>query len=481
MHIPTRSIALALTLLGVLSSLACTPMATLDTVVTRERKVGAGQSIDVRIVRGSGAVDSEQEMDLEAGDELTTGPSSFAFVGFGRGTELVLMPSTEVRVFKGRVELTAGGLLGKLQGAFRIDTPQGTAEVVGTELLVETRGDSTVVTVLEGLVGVTWPGGAVEPLLVERGERVELTPDGGGEIQTVPGSLLAHVASEINGVELTARGGRARLHVPQLIGLAREEALALVEKLGLKPGDVEGRITSEVPVDVVVDQDPTPGSRLQAGKRVDLWFEAEPVDVPELIGVHRKRARTLLKDAGLGVEEYKRATITGDVPENTVNQQDPAPGTVIRMGDPVKLRFEAASAIIPDLTGQTRAEAALALTDLGIRLGTVTATLHEGLAIEGIQSQSPAAGERVPGDTPVAVSMAMPAVAVPPVIGKKMLDAREALEADELAVGKVVFRPARAFDDASYTCSVTQQLPAAGELAAIGSAIDLRLVCDRAE
>ena len=263
--------------------------------------------------------------------------------------------------------------------------------------------------------------------------------------------------------------------------MEREQALSLVERLGLRPGEVDGRLTEGAEIDTIVDQDPTPGSRLLAGKAVDLWFEAEPVEVPDLQGVHRKRARTVLKDAGLGVEEYKRATITGDVPENTVNQQDPVAGTVIRRGDPVKLRFEAASAIIPDLTGMTRAEADMALTDLGLRLGTVTAELNEGLAIEGIQTQSPPAGERVPGDTAVAITVAMPAVVVPAVLGNKLADARKTLEADELTLGQVVFKPARAFDDATYVCSVTRQIPAAGELSAIGASIDLRLVCEQAE
>lgn len=478
-HPHLRPSLVALSLALVLQ--ACTPLATLDTVVTRDRKVGAGQSIEVNIVRDGGAVDSEQEMELQVGDDLTTGPSSFAFVRFEGGTELVLLPSTDLVVGKGRIEVDGGALLGKVRGAFRVDTPHGWAEVVGTEVLVEIGGDSTVVTVLEGLVGVGWTGGPEQPVLVERGQRVVLTPGGDGAIEEVPLALLGHVASELNAVERTARGGRARLLVPQLIGIGRDEALELVGQLGLKPGEVDGRLTGESSVGAVVDQDPTPGSRLQAGKKVDLWFEAEPVEVPELVGAHRKRARALLEEAGLGIEEFKRATITGDVPENTVNQQNPVAGTVIRSGDPVKLRFEAASAIVPDLTGQTRAEAGLALTDLGLRVGTVTAELNEGLAIEGVQTQSPPAGERVPGDTAVALTLAMPAVMVPTVLGETMVEARAQLEAEELTVGRVVFKPTRAFDDASYVCAVNRQTPAAGELSAVGAAVDLRLVCQQAE
>ncbi len=476
-----RPLPFALALLGALALQACTPLATLDTVVTRERKVGAAQSIDVEIVRDGGAVDSEQEMDLEAGDELTTGPSSFAFVRVEGGSELVMMPSTTLRVWQGRAELTRGGMLAKLRGAFRVDTPHGWAEVVGTELLLEIGGDATVVTVLEGLVGVGWPGGPEQPVLVARGERTMLTAGGSGEIEAVPDALLAHVAAELNAVEQTARGPRARLYVPALVGMGRIEALSLVEQLGLRPGEVDGRLTDGAQVDTIVDQDPTPGSRQLAGRAVDLWFEAEPVEVPDLVGNHRKRARALLKEVGLTVEEYKRATITGEVPENAVNEQDPEAGTVIRKGDPVTLRFEAASAIIPDLTGMTRAEADLSLTDLGLRLGTVTAELNEGLAIEGIQTQSPPAGERVPGDTAIAITLAMPAVVVPPVLGNKLVDARKTLEAEELTLGRVVFKPAKAYDDATYVCAVARQTPAAGELSAIGAAIDLRLVCEATE
>ena len=156
-------------LVGALVLQACTPLATLDTVVTRDRKVGAGQSIEVNIVRAGGAVDSEQEMDLEVGDNLSTGPSSFAFVRFAGGTEFVLLPSTDLVVGKGRIEVDGGAVLGKIRGAFRVDTPHGWAEVVGTEILVEIGEDSTVVTVLEGLVGVGWTGGPEQPVLLERG------------------------------------------------------------------------------------------------------------------------------------------------------------------------------------------------------------------------------------------------------------------------------------------------------------------------
>ena len=463
----------------VCAGLGCTPTATLDVVVTRARKVPVGQSIDLKVVRGGGAVDTEHEMDLEEGDRLTTGPDTFAFARFAGGSELVVMPSSELWVQRGRVALDAGTVLGKLHGAFRIDTPHGSASVVGTEVLVETARGATVVTVLEGLVGLTWPGGPNDPLLVAQGQRATLTDDGADpEPQAVSSSLLAHAAQEFNAVETSARGGRARLYVPQLIGTSKREALELVDELGLEVGEVVGRITGETDVNTVVDQAPTPGSRLPAYKKVHLWYEAEPVEVPDLGGVHRTRARSLLEDAGLAVEEYKRVTITGDVPENTVNHQEPAPGEVIRMGDPVKLRFEAASAIVPDMTGQTRAEAALELLALGLRLGTVTASLNEGLAVEGIQSQSPAAGGRVPGGTAIAVTMAMPAIRVPPVLAMSLEDATAALAGDELVPGRVSYKNVRRAEDDRFTCSVLLQTPAAGELAAVGSTVDLRLACE---
>lgn len=122
----------------------------------------------------------------------------------------------------------------------------------------------------------------------------------------------------------------AGLPVPDLYGLAREEAASSLTDAGLELGRVEALASMDVPAGGVVAQSPVAGQQLRSGAAVDLTVSAGPpeVRIPQLKGLGIATARDLLEAAGfeVGVQQVPSAA-----PEGTISRTDPASGTSVRL------------------------------------------------------------------------------------------------------------------------------------------------------
>ena len=132
-----------------------------------------------------------------------------------------------------------------------------------------------------------------------------------------------------------------------------------------------------------------------------------------------------------------------------------------------------ANATVPDLTGKTAAEAQLALTSVGLVLGTETPTPDDN-AIKGtIIGQDPIAGESLEKGQAVnvKVSSGRGATTVPDLVGlATTTDARTALDDAGLALGKIIPQ-----DSDKPEGSVLAQSPVAGNLVEAGSRVDITI------
>jgi serine/threonine-protein kinase len=90
---------------------------------------------------------------------------------------------------------------------------------------------------------------------------------------------------------------------------------------------------------------------------------------------------------------------------NRVIETDPIAGTILNEGATVTLIVAKAPTTVPvpDLTGMTVEEATAALTEAELTLGTTTTAPSDTVESDHIISQSPAANQEVPKDTPVDV------------------------------------------------------------------------------
>ncbi|MFJ4791440.1 Stk1 family PASTA domain-containing Ser/Thr kinase [Kitasatospora purpeofusca] len=178
--------------------------------------------------------------------------------------------------------------------------------------------------------------------------------------------------------------------------------------------------------------------------------------VPGVIGKDRAEAERILDAAGMHgriTEVYSES-----VPAGQVVAADPGVGTRSRKSDTVTLTVSRGPKriAVPDLVGKPAAQAGPALAGAQLAAGTVTSTFSDTVPEGSVISSSPAAGEQVAENTPVALVVSKGMVAVPDVTGMSKEAAEKALQAAGFAMqssGVNLFG----------TGKVTGQSPAAGE------------------
>jgi beta-lactam-binding protein with PASTA domain len=87
----------------------------------------------------------------------------------------------------------------------------------------------------------------------------------------------------------------------------------------------------------VIQQAPNPGARTRVGSVVRLVVAEEAaIEVPKVKGMHQRRAKELLEEAGLALGRVRRAEHP-ELGEGWVLQQTPAPGEKVPPGTEVEL------------------------------------------------------------------------------------------------------------------------------------------------
>ncbi len=255
--------------------------------------------------------------------------------------------------------------------------------------------------------------------------------------------------------------------VPRLVGRTQDDAIGMLRKVELMPGEVSSA-ESRRPEGTVLSQKPEAGAKAAVGTAVDLVV-ARPVTVlvPSLVGRTQAQAGELLKRAGLVAGEVSSAESRRRA--GTVLSQDPAAERRVVIGTSVDFVVARPVTVqVPSLVGRTRAAAAGLLGRAELALGGVTS--QEARRPPGtVLSQQPAAGTIVTIGSAVTIVTATPVtVLVPDLASKPEAEARQALEKVELAVGAVTTRESR-----SPAGSVLSQSVAAGTRVPIGTLVNL--------
>jgi len=104
-------------------------------------------------------------------------------------------------------------------------------------------------------------------LVVGREDSVESGLEPGVVVQTRPAGGLAREAG--TAIDLVLSSGPPRSGVPSVVGMSLDDARTVVQRIGLTIGGV--RVSpSNGPLGVVLEQNPSAGTRLVRGGRVDL-------------------------------------------------------------------------------------------------------------------------------------------------------------------------------------------------------------------
>lgn len=202
--------------------------------------------------------------------------------------------------------------------------------------------------------------------------------------------------------------------VPDLTGIAFEEATGRLEALNLDYVVYEERYDRYVAKGSVILQDPEALELVKEGYTVKLTVSLgmKKTKVPNLLNLSQKEAEIILDNHNLlqGDTEY----VYSDLPVDTVMGQSPSAGSMVDEMTAVTLVLsqgrQVQAFIMPNLVETPLSYAKGNLSDLGLGQGRVTYQMSETVEKDYVIAQSVAPGTEVSGGTVIdlTVSSGMP-------------------------------------------------------------------------
>jgi beta-lactam-binding protein with PASTA domain/predicted Ser/Thr protein kinase len=288
----------------------------------------------------------------------------------------------------------------------------------------------------------------------------------------IGGAALLALAAAGLALALLSPAAKHEVTVPSVVH--RTEALA-VEALraeGFTPFPVP-EASTDVGVGLVISQSPAAGTEVQRGARVNLSVSTGPgtAGVPEVKGLTGAQAEHKLTQAGFKPTVQNRSSTS--VPAGTVIATEPSQGVAVVAGSPVTVFVSTGppQVDVPEVTGQSEAEARATLRAAGLHAGAVTKREEPGQVAGTVLSQSPAVGVPVHSGEAVnlVVAKAPQEVAVPRVVGKK----KERAEGELIGAGFAAKSITRTVSSEAEVGLVLQQSPAGGTKAKSGATVTI--------
>jgi beta-lactam-binding protein with PASTA domain/tRNA A-37 threonylcarbamoyl transferase component Bud32 len=210
-------------------------------------------------------------------------------------------------------------------------------------------------------------------------------------------------ADEGSSVTLEVSGGPGDVRVPSVEGLPRERAVKELNKVDLKV-TLDPEPSDNVAKDVAIRTVPKEGAEVQRGTRVRLFVSSGPkqIVVPDVVGLSRQSAESLLDSRGLGVVPKE---VESDKPKDEVVAQAPGGNRHVDRGTRVTITISKGREKIdvPTVEGLSAAAAARQLRAAGLgvaqRARTVDNQDDDGVVI----AEHPSGGSQVDKGTTVVI------------------------------------------------------------------------------
>lgn len=129
-----------------------------------------------------------------------------------------------------------------------------------------------------------------------------------------------------------------QLVAPTLVGQTEHDAVAEAQRLGLRTLVVEREASSAYPKDVVMSQEPRPGTAVRRGRQISLVV-SQGVQIFAMPDMRYESMREVQLDLAHYHLQLGRTRVVpnDDIPANHVVTQDPLPLTSVRVGATVSL------------------------------------------------------------------------------------------------------------------------------------------------
>jgi eukaryotic-like serine/threonine-protein kinase len=223
----------------------------------------------------------------------------------------------------------------------------------------------------------------------------------------------------------------------------------------------------------VIRQFPPGGTKADDGSTIQLTVSQGPgnVSVPSVAQLPLGQAKQQITQAGLKVGRTVRES-SDQIPRGNVINTDPAAGQSVPAGSAVTLFVSSGKPLVsvPDVTGQSEADAKGTLHAAGFTVSTTTET-SSSVQPGNVISQSPAGGIQAASgsDVSLVIAKAQPTATVPSVVGQQQGAASGALS----AAGFKVQTQTRTVDNQSQNGIVLSESPAGGSTAEKGSTVTI--------
>ncbi len=178
-------------------------------------------------------------------------------------------------------------------------------------------------------------------------------------------------------LNIYTRHGQSR-PTPEIRGLTITEAQHVVNKNRMKLQIIDSVYTSFVPRGCVAEQTPLPGHRVKKGRTIQATinaFNPEMVAVPDLVGLPRRQALSIIETAGLQIGQLNYVSdLTVDfVLRQTLHGRDVSPGDSVQKGMVIDLvlgrGLSSQRTALPRLTGITLEQARNEILGASLNLG----------------------------------------------------------------------------------------------------------------
>lgn len=197
------------------------------------------------------------------------------------------------------------------------------------------------------------------------------------------------------------------VEVPLVEGLSRQAAESKITDLDLKVvWREEGKYSSTIPENKVLNQIPRSGREVKVGRTVRLTpsLGKRKVALPELRGESQKQGKITLKRLGV-VQGSNIKGFHANIPRGVIIRTEPQEGSMVRMGDTVSLVIssgrQAGMTLLSQLTGISLEEAKTKIESSGLKLGKLTQSKSEEHIAQTVIGQYPLPGEYLSPGTEV--------------------------------------------------------------------------------
>ena len=281
------------------------------------------------------------------------------------------------------------------------------------------------------------------------------------------------------GIDTVDTDEKAKVKVPNVVGLTEDEAKKTLNKKGLGFKVVYREESKKYEEGTVSKQKTEAGKRVAKNTTIQVVVSSgligDEITVPDVSNMSESEAQKALEDAGFekitSDFAYSDSVAEGDVIGTT-----PAANAKATKDTEIVMKVSKGSEkkTVPNVVGQQDGDAQNAITAAGLTVGTVTYEYYDDVPKGQVVSQTVAGGKKVAPGTSVGLTISSgpkppEKISVPPVTNTTLDNARQLLSSAGLKAGNITYQ----HSDTVESGNVISCNPGVGSSVDEGSSVSL--------